>query len=66
MPLRKAVFTFGVAADDMASDLDDKPFDALTNAEIAEVSARHFSIGRLTQMLAEKSGVTWAEIDLGT
>ena len=44
LPLRKAVFIFGVAADDMATDLDDKQFDKLTDAEIAEISATPFSI----------------------
>ena len=62
LPLREAVFIFGVA-DDMATDLDDKPFDKLTDAEIAEISATPFSIDRLTQMLEEKSGATRAEID---
>ena len=66
LPLRKAVFIFGVAADDMATDLDDKQFDKLTDAEIAEISATPFSIDRLTQMLEEKSGAARAEINSRT
>ena len=63
LPLNRAVFTFGVAADD--TDLRDKPFDALTDAEIVEIGATPFSKRRLTQMLEEKSGATRAEIDSG-
>jgi hypothetical protein len=63
LPLARAVFTFGVAADEMA---DDKPFDRLTTAEIAEIGTTPFSIRRLTQILEEKSGASRADIDSGT
>jgi len=62
VPLRKAVFTFGVAADDTAADLFDKPLDTLTNAEIAAISDKP-SIRRLTRMLKEESGATGVNID---
>ena len=65
LPLARAVFTFGVAADDMAADLHDT-FDPLTAAEVAEVGATPFSKGRLTQTLEEKSGATRTEIDSRT
>jgi hypothetical protein len=65
LPLKRAVFTFGVAADDMAIDHHDRPFDTLTDAEIAEIGTTPFSIRRLTRMLEEMSGATRAEIDLG-
>jgi hypothetical protein len=65
VPLRKAVFTFGEAADDTAADLFNKPLDTLTNAEIAAISGKQFSIRRLTRMLKEKSGATEVDIDPG-
>jgi hypothetical protein len=63
LPLREAVFIFGVAADDMTTDVDDKPFDTSTDAETREIDATPSLIRRLTQMLEEKSGATRAEID---
>jgi hypothetical protein len=54
LPLRQAVFTFGMAADDAAADL------------IGSTPVRHptpFSTRQLTQMLADRSGASKAEID---
>jgi hypothetical protein len=47
MPLRQAIFTFGIAEDGRASELPDKPF----------------SLRELTSTLKEKSGAQEAKID---
>jgi hypothetical protein len=63
LPLSQAVFTFGVAEDGISGDLHDKPFDELTEAEIAETYATPFSVRKLTRMLEEKTGARKAEIN---
>jgi hypothetical protein len=63
MPLRQAVFTFGIAEDGRASELRDKPFYDLTEAEVVEITAIPSSLRELTSTLKEKSGAQEAKID---
>jgi hypothetical protein len=56
LPIRQAVFIFGVAEGRTDADFYDKPFDKLTQAEIVESSISPFSLRQLTTILEHKSG----------
>jgi hypothetical protein len=63
LPIRQAVFIFGVAEGRTDADFYDKPFDKLTQAEIVESSISPFSLRQLTTILEQKSGAHKAEIN---
>jgi hypothetical protein len=44
LSLARAVFTFGVAADDISADLHDKALDRLTTGQIAEIGIKEIEV----------------------
>jgi hypothetical protein len=64
VPLKQAVFRFGVTEDSNSTNFPDKPFHELTEAEIAESSGSPSALGELTKMLKERTGAYEAKIDL--
>jgi hypothetical protein len=64
LPLSQAVFTFGVAEDGSTNDVNERPFNELTDAEMAEGRSTRLSVGQLEKMLERTSGARKAEINL--
>ena len=63
LPIRLAVFKFGMADDDQVSGLQEKPLDELSDSEINNLGPMLYSRSQLTRLLEAKSGANTATID---
>lgn len=63
LPIRLAVFKFGIAEDDQVSGLQETTLDELSDSEIKNLGPMLYSRSQLTRLLEAKSGANTVTID---